>query len=233
MLRRQLLDTSRGRIVALLQRDELTIDDIASRLQLTANAVRAQVTAMERDGIIRRVGRRARPTRPAQIFALTGEIEQLLSRAYVPLLRELVRVFSARLPARQVEALMREAGRGLAHELAPAKRSSRSLQARVFEVSELLNEQLGAITHVTQNGGYVIRGRGCPLAALTGKHPAVCRAIESLVQEVLGVAVCECCERNGCPRCCFRIKPETKTGRARKGAAGSHTRLEQRSKSII
>lgn len=211
MLRRQLLDTSRGRIVALLQRDELTIDDIASQLQLTANAVRAQVTAMERDGVIQRVGRRAGSTRPAQVFALTSEIEQLLSRAYVPLLTQLVRVFSARLPARQVEALMREAGRGLAHELTPTKGSSRTLRDRVFEVSELLNEQLGAITHVTENGGYVIRGRGCPLAALTGKHPAVCRAIESLVHEVLGVAVRECCDRNGRPCCCFNIKPQSKT----------------------
>lgn len=207
MLRRELLDTSRGRIVALLQRDELTVDDIASRLRRTANAVRAQITAMERDGVIRRVSQRAGSTKPAQVFALTAEIEQLLSRAYVPLLTQFVGVFSARLPARQVDDLMREAGKGLARQLAPATRSSQVLRARVFEVSELMNEQLGAITRVTVNGGYVIRGLGCPLAALTGKHPAVCLAIESFVQEAVGVAVHECCHRSGRPRCCFEIKP--------------------------
>ena len=223
MLRRQLLDSSRGRIVALLQRDELTVDDIASRLGLTANAVRAQITAMERDGIIRRVGQRRGSTKPSQVFALTSEVELLLSRAYVPVLRQFVRAFSARFPVQQVHALMREAGRGLAQELTLERRSSRSLRTRVSAASELLNEQLGAITHVTENGGYVIRGLGCPLAALTGKHPAVCVAIESLVQEMVGVAVRECCDRSGRPRCCFKIEPQKKAARASKRTSESRT----------
>jgi hypothetical protein len=33
--------------------------------------------------------------------------------------------------------------------------------------SELLNEQLGAVTHVEKNGGNVIRADDCPLSALT------------------------------------------------------------------
>ena len=36
-----------------------------------------------------------------------------------------------------------------------------ALRSRVMAASELLNEQLGAVTHVEQNGGYVIRGEGC------------------------------------------------------------------------
>jgi predicted ArsR family transcriptional regulator len=80
------------------------------------------------------------------------------------------------------------------------------LRSRVTAASELLNEQLGAVTHVEQNGGYVIRGEGCPLSALTGKHPAVCRAMESLVKELVGASVHECCERAQRPRCCFEIK---------------------------
>jgi predicted ArsR family transcriptional regulator len=75
----------------------------------------------------------------------------------------------------------------------------------VTAASELLNAQLGAVTRVEQNGGYVIRGEGCPLSALTGKHRAVCRAMESLVKEFVGVAVHECCERAQRPRCCFEI----------------------------
>jgi predicted ArsR family transcriptional regulator len=204
MLRQQLLDTSRGRIVTLLQRGALTVDDIASKLELTASAVRAQITAMERDGVVRRVGRRPGTTRPSRVFELTPEVEQLLSRAYIPLLTHLVDVFANGLPPRQVEALLREAGKKLAGELS-ARRPSGGLRSRVAAVSELLNEQLGAVTHVEENGGYVIRGEGCPLSALTGKHPAVCRAMESLVKEFVGVSVHECCERAERPRCCFEI----------------------------
>jgi predicted ArsR family transcriptional regulator len=114
MLRQQLLDTGRGRIVSLLQRGPLTVDDIATKLELSASGVRAQITAMERDGVVRRVGRRPGTTRPSRIFELAPEVEQLLSRAYIPLLTQLVDVFANGLPARQVDALLREAGRKLA-----------------------------------------------------------------------------------------------------------------------
>ena len=84
MLRQQLLDTSRGRIVTLLRRGGLTVDEIAGQVALTPNAVRAQLMAMERDGVVRRTGRRPGTTRPSHVFELTPEVEQLLSQAYVP-----------------------------------------------------------------------------------------------------------------------------------------------------
>jgi DeoR family transcriptional regulator, suf operon transcriptional repressor len=205
MLRKQLLDTTRGRVVRILQSGGATVDDIAAKLGLTPNAVRAQITGMERDGVVQRVGQRPGTTRPSQVFELTAEIEQLLSKAYIPLLTQLVRVFAADLPPDQVDALMREAGRGLADEF-PTGRRAASLRSRVESASQLMNEQLGAVTHVEENGGYVIRGLACPLAALTGKHPAVCLSIESLLTRVIGAPVHECCDRNERPRCCFEIK---------------------------
>ena len=208
MLRQQLLDTARGHIVSLLQRRPLTVDEIASKLELTASGVRAQITAMERDGVVRRVGQRRGTTRPSRIFELTPEVEQLLSRAYIPLLAQLVDVFASGLPARQVDALLREAGKKLARELSPG-RPSGTLRSRVLGASDLLNQQLGAVTHVEQNGGYIIRGESCPLSALTGKHPAVCRAMESLVNEIVGGSVHECCERAQRPQCCFEIKSKS------------------------
>ena len=204
MYRQQLLDTGRGRIVSLLQRGPMTVDDIASKLKQSASGVRAQITAMERDGVVRRQGSRAGATRPSRVFELTPEVEHLLSRAYLPLLTQLVDVFAETLPERQVDALLRKVGEQLARQLSGA-RPSGSLRSRVVAASKTLNEQLGAVTRVEENGAYVIRGAGCPLSALTGKHPAVCRAMESLVKELAGAAVHECCERAERPRCCFEI----------------------------
>ena len=209
MLRQQLLDTGRGRIVSFLQRGPQTVDDIASRLKLSASGIRAQITAMERDGVVRRAGSRAGTTRPSRVFELTPEVEQLLSRAYVPLLTQLLDVFATGLPPRQLDKLMRQTGKKLAGQLSPA-RPSGTLRSRLATASALLNNHLGAVTHVEQNGRLVIRGEGCPLSALTGKHPAVCRAMESLVREVVGASVHECCERAQRPRCCFEIKPNAR-----------------------
>jgi predicted ArsR family transcriptional regulator len=206
LLRKQLLDTTRGRIVSTLQAGGLTSDDIASKLGLTRSAVRAQITAMERDGVVRRVGKRPGTTRPSHVFELTPEVEQLLSKAYIPLLTHLVGVFAEALTTQQLDALLRQTGKALANELSRGRRLSGNLRSRAATASEMLNEHLGATTHVEGNGEIVIRGVGCPLAALTGKHRGVCLAMESLVTEIVGTPVRECCDRNDRPRCCFELQ---------------------------
>jgi predicted ArsR family transcriptional regulator len=210
-LKKQLLDSSRGRIVNLLRSGGQTADDIAARLGLTRSAIRAHITAMERDGLVRRAGQRAGTTRPFHVFELTPDVEQLLSSAYVPLLTTLVDVFARCLPAAQLERMLRQAGKNLARELSAGRRPTGNLAARAAMASEMLNEHLGAMTHVEGNGGYKIRGSGCPLAALTGKHRGVCLAMESLVAEVVGARVRECCDRSDRPQCCFEIRRDAPT----------------------
>lgn len=211
MLRRQLLDTSRGRIVSLLRTRGRTADDLATKLGLTRSAVQVQITAMERDGVVMKVGKRPGATRPSHVYELTPETEQFLSKAYLPLLTQLVDAFVEVLPAEQVETLLRRTGKRLARELSREKRITGGVKSRVAAASELMNEHLGALTHVEANGAIVIRGAGCPLAALTGKHWGVCLAMESLVAEIVGVPVRECCDREGRPRCCFAV--ESRPGR--------------------
>ena len=225
LLRRQLLDTSRGRIVTLLRTVGRTADDIATELGLTKSAIRVQIAAMERDGVVAKVGKRPGTTRPSHIYELTSEVEQLLSKAYVPVLTHLVETFAAALPAHEVESLLRTAGKGLAKELAREKRISGELRSRAAAASELMNEHLGALTQVEGNGAIVIRGAGCPLAALTGKHRGVCLALESLVTEIVGVAVRECCDRSARPKCCFEIGRHTE----RRSTRAARRRLEHKS----
>jgi predicted ArsR family transcriptional regulator len=208
-LRQQLLDSSRGRIVTVLRTGGLTADDIARTLGLTRSAVRLQITAMERDGVVRNVGKRPGTTRPSYIFELTPEVEQLLSKAYIPLLTGLVDVFAEALPGDQIEALLRKIGSGLAQQVTRGKRVSGGLKSRAAAASAMMNEHLGAMTRVESNGAIIIRGAGCPLAALTGKHKGVCLAMESLVTAIVGVPVKECCDRDDRPQCCFEMQDES------------------------
>jgi DeoR family transcriptional regulator, suf operon transcriptional repressor len=208
-LRQQLLDSSRGRIVTVLRTGGLTADDIARTLGLTRSAVRLQITAMERDGVVRKVGKRPGTTRHSYVFELTPEVEQLLSKAYIPLLTGLVDVFAEALPADQIEALLRKIGIGLAQQVTRGKRVSGGLESRAAAASALMNEHLGAMTRVESNGAITIRGAGCPLAALTGKHKGVCLAMESLVTAIVGVPVKECCDRDDRPQCCFEMQDES------------------------
>jgi predicted ArsR family transcriptional regulator len=208
MLRKQFLETTRGRVAEILQRGPATVEQLASTLDLTPNAVRAQLIVMERDGLVRRAGLVPGATRPSHTFELTPALEQLLSRAYVPLLTHLVSAFAQGLPPDELALLMRQTGKSLADDVTGGKRLTGDLPARAKKANAFLNQELGAITELTrQNGAFVIQGYGCPLAAITDKEPTVCLAVESLLREMIGVEVRECCNRDGRPRCCFEIHP--------------------------
>lgn len=204
-LRNEFLESSRGRIIDVLRRGSCTVDEIASELGVTGNAIRAQLSALERDGLVGMAGSRRGATRPSRTYELTPELDHLLSRAYIPLLTQLIRLVAAREPAGKFDGIMREAGRGVAREFS-TQFPPGPLGDRVAAASLVLNRQLGASTSVEKKDSkYVIRGNGCPLAALTGKHPGVCHAIESLLAELLETPVHECCDRTERPRCCFEI----------------------------
>jgi predicted ArsR family transcriptional regulator len=205
-LHTQFYQSSRGRIVNELRRATMTADELATSLGQTKHAIRAQLRAMERDGVIEVAGLRPGITRPFAVYRLTAEAEQLLSRAYTPFLTRLVQVFASRHDPNEVETVMRDTGRALAEDLNARIDKHSSHAERLAAASRLLNDELGAVTHVEEDGqGVAIKGASCPLSALTDKNPGACLAIESLLTECLGVRVQECCEREARPRCCFRI----------------------------
>jgi DeoR family transcriptional regulator, suf operon transcriptional repressor len=197
--------TTRGRIVTLVRSGGLTADDIATQLGVTPSAVRIQLMALERDGMVRRAGKRPGTTRPSDVFELTAEAEQSLSKAYIPLLTRLVSVLAESVPPRQLDTVLRRAGRQLGRELSGSRPLPGDLRSRLTQASELLNTQLGAMTRVERNGHFTIRGAGCPLAALSRDHRSACLTLESLLMELVGARVKECCDRSDRPRCCFEV----------------------------
>jgi len=193
---------SRSRVIAALRRGPKTLDELVDELGITRTAVRLQLTALERDGQVARGAVRPGRTKPSQVYELTGEGEQELSRAYVPVLTELLHVLAERLPGDEFENVMRAVGRGLLSERA---RPRGELRARVESASQLLN-QLGGLTEVKADGeDLVIQSHGCPLAATAVDHPETCSAMESLVSEFVGARVTQRCDRATRPRCCFQV----------------------------
>ena len=193
---------TRARIIDLIRRSPSSVTEIAARLDLTYNAVRAHLTALERDGLIRRAGLRRGDTRPAMVYELAPGVEDALSRAYMPFASHLVRALGARMPDVELAALMHDVGRRLASEW---PRTRGPLLERVEAASVLLQE-LGAPNEIERASGMVrIRGLNCVLAAAVNGQPHVCRAMESLLEELIESPVRECCDRGARPRCCFEI----------------------------
>ena len=189
----------------MLRRAGRTVEELARARGLTDNGVRAHLAVLERDGIVRQRGSVRRGSgggKPAYVYELTPEAEDLFPKAYEPTLRRLLDVLAERLGPEESEALMRAVGRGLAEGKTASAGGTR---ARVQAAVDVLNE-LGGLAEIEEGDGtLIIRGYSCPLAAVTPDHPEACRMAETLVTRVAGVPVYERCDRGERPRCRFEV----------------------------
>jgi predicted ArsR family transcriptional regulator len=196
------LSSTRGRLIALLRRDVRTVEELASLLQLTDNAVRLHLATLERDGLVRQLGvrRGAGSGKPAYTYGLTAEAEQLFPKPYDAILDELLVALHTSVSPSLVETLLRTSGSRLADQCPTAEGD---LRARLESAATALSH-LGGLAEVEESDGQLsIKGYSCPLAALVPRHPDICRLAETFVSNVAGVPLHECCDRGPSPHCCF------------------------------
>ena len=186
----------------LLRRANRTVEELAQALDLTDNAVRAHLATLERDGLVRQRGARRGSGKPAFVYELTSETEQLFPKAYGPVLRELLNVLDERLSPDEVEALLRVVGRRIAAQwnIPPG-----DLRTRLESAVDVLNQLGGMAELELGDDTYSIHGYSCPLAATVPGHPEVCHLAETLLMELVGMPVHEQCERGETAHCCFVV----------------------------
>jgi predicted ArsR family transcriptional regulator len=200
---KRFFDSTRGQIVTLLRGEPCTVDELAGKLNLTDNAVRAHLSTLERDGLVRQSGLRRGPRKPHFTYLLTEEADKLFPKAYDALLNQLIAVLKSRLDPAEIEEVLREVGRALAAD-APAGNNA-SLESRLQTALKVL-EAIGGAAQIEHHGDkIVIAAGGCPLAAAVAVHPEVCRLAETLVAEIVKVPVEERCDRTGRPKCRFEL----------------------------
>jgi predicted ArsR family transcriptional regulator len=200
----RLVGDTQVRMLGLLRRSRQTITSLADTLGLTDNAVRMHVSALHRDGIVEQVGtQRDTGGKPARVYGLTRDGEELFPKAYALVLGKVV------------EEIVRTQGRERAIELLRAvgtqagatARKGANPKQRVEAAAEVFRS-LGADVDVQQTAdGWRLQGYGCPLSAVSSSHAEICELGKALVAEAVGAGagVSECCQRGDHPRCSFEI----------------------------
>jgi len=195
---------TRTRLLRLVRGAALSISELTQALGITHNAVRTHVAALERDGLVRPAGtQRSTGGKPARLYELTPEAEELFPKAYALVFTELVSTLREEEGDAAAVAFLRRVGRRLG---ARAPEEPASDAERVAAAAAVL-ESIGGAMVVTEDAeGWMLRGEGCPLAAVVVADPDACALAESLVAEVTGREVVECCDRTDRPRCAFRVR---------------------------
>jgi predicted ArsR family transcriptional regulator len=193
-------DGTRERIIRLLSSQPLTIEAMADSLGLTKNAVRSQISLLQREGILGPSGTAKGSRRPAVIYGLFEGADDGLSRAYPSLVYNLVRTLSRSLPGRDFEAIMGETGRALASTAPRAK--GEALERARTAITFL--ESLGSAPELTEEeGSLVISSDGCPIGMAVSADERSCLSIEAMLGELTGLKVTRACRHDAAHRCRF------------------------------
>jgi predicted ArsR family transcriptional regulator len=193
---------SQSGILRLLRRAPESNGSLAAKLGLSLNVVRLHLAALARDGLIRPAGMRTDTGgKPARLYSLTRDGEELFPKAYAAVLATLAEVITGQEGAARANELFRAAGERIAASLG----ATGDREFRVGAAADALRGLGGDVDVLKDGEGWVIKGYGCPLSRVTAHHPEVCELARSLVEEIVGSRVSECCDRKESPKCQFRV----------------------------
>ena len=199
-------ESTRGRIVLQLRNGRKTVNELASALSLTDNAIRANLLTLERDQLVEQTGSIKGFRKPHFSYTLTAEARHLFPKAYDLLFNGLVSELKTRLrPAALIESL-RTIGRRVAGQRQISETAT--LNEKLDETLSALEELGGSAQIVKNNGHLIIKSESCPFAEAVSEHPEVCQVAEAMIEEIVGVPVKEVCDRTGSPKCCFEISTQ-------------------------
>jgi predicted ArsR family transcriptional regulator len=200
----RLLGETQVRLLGLLRRSRHTITSLAQALGLTDNAVRMHIAALHRDGIVEPTGiQRDTGGKPARLYGLTREGEELFPKAYAFVLGALVEEIVRTQGRERAIALLRRVG---AQAAAGAQPGASTNPKQKLEAAAQVFRRLGTDASVEKTAdGLRLQAYGCPLSAVTSGHPEMCQLGKALVEEVIGEPVTECCQRGDHPRCAFEL----------------------------
>lgn len=144
-------------------------------------AVRQQLAALQREGLVEPRTERRRVGRPTHLWALTAKADALFPQAYGPLALTLLRQLRQVDGDRKIDKLF--------------DRRTRDLVAAYRKRLEgkTLGEKWQELARIRAEEGYMARveGKGltehhCPIAAIAKEFPQVCRFEKALFEAVLG-----------------------------------------------
>lgn len=178
--------TTRGKIVSeLRRRGSASAADLACLFGLSPNAVRQQLTVLERDGLVAETSVRRGPTKPTYEFSLTPQADALFPQAYDKMLdavlREVRDQFGAQAVGRIFDGLSRRA-------VARARLSVTSArpEERVAQLTEMLRKSGVVAEYSLIDGGFALHEHNCPYSNTAKEYPEVCSVIHNVIDETIG-----------------------------------------------
>ncbi len=194
----------------LENKDGVTVDELAQRLNITRNAVRQHIAVLERDLLIKQLGTRPSMGRPELLYGLAKKGRETFPRRYSWFSELLLNALFKEVGSEGLAERTAKMGELVANDLLARQRPPETSEMAINELNKVMVE-LGYNSKVKagDNGELKIEASNCVFHDLAEKHPEVCQFDLALMATFTGATVCheECMVRGG-KVCRFQFKKE-------------------------
>lgn len=205
--RQQILDYLR-------QHARATVKELDAHLSLTSTGVRQHLTVLEREGLVEAHEERGHVGRPALVYRLTEQGDELYPKAYdqlaIMMLEEVRQSGGA-----QLQSLVR----GVATRFAEPYRErleGKALPERVQEATEVIRERGFLADCREDSDGWLIEQYTCPFPRVANQNSCVCALDVEFVRQLVGAdARLSTSLLRGDHACTFRVR-QTQPASARR-----------------
>ena len=197
---------SRRKVIDLLRiHGSLTADEIAGHMHARRNAAVHHLSALEREGLVARVGLRAGARRPSVTYALTETANGLFPQGYdtfaISLLDELKSVDEG-----LAETVIRKTGRRWIARDLPLLKAAAGQERFKRAIAVMVKHGFMPKLQRT-NGTYTLLQYNCPVRRVGSEYPEVCANVTRWVQALLGVRVRQTqCASHGAAFCAYTVQ---------------------------
>lgn len=173
-----ILGTRQQELLNLLLKNKggLTVDELSKRLEITRNAVRQHLAALENDGLITQGVTRPSGGRPEQLYVLTDAGKEFFPRHYSWFAQLIIESIKRESGAEGLRERMDTMGSEVAQQLRRQHSGLENQQQKVGKLSEVM-EQLGYNTKSAMivDGVPTIEADNCIFHNLAIKNPEICQ----------------------------------------------------------
>jgi len=187
----------------------LTVQALAEALDISRNAVRQHLTALERDGLVVKGGTRPSGGRPEQFYVLTEDGSERFPRQYSWFSELLLQTLQAEGGGACLDEKLAELGRTVGHSLKTRLPSGGGADERIAAIAEFMQEIGYDAVAKTAHSERQIEAHNCVFHKLAAKCPEVCSFDLALLSASSGCRVeHRSCMVRGGDACRFSFLPE-------------------------
>jgi len=183
------MQSTRQEILEILKIERTaTVEDLASRLELTPMTIRHHLNVLQAQNLVTatKVRRSQKVGRPRLIYTLTEAADQLFPQNYGDLARRIVTELKETVGKEETCGIFRRVAKRLATQ-APPPVPGQSFEDRLNQVTRFLEGQ-GLLTRWQKTDrGYVFINANCPYRRVAQEHGETCEMDVTLITELLGV----------------------------------------------